>query len=208
MAKQIEGVYEKLLACARTEFLEKGYTDASLREIAAKANTTTGSIYTRFGGKEGVFRAVVEPAADRMKTVFLEIQEMFHGFGAERQRSKVGKYTANSMGQILDVIYADFDAFRLLLDASYGTLYQNFVNDLVEIEVDYTYKFIQVIGNETVVSGRITREIIHIVVTAYMNGLFEVVRHNMDREDAGRYIDLLSKYHKAGFCTILGFTID
>ena len=44
LAKQIEGVYEQILSCAMTEFLEKGYTDASLRDIAAKAGTTTGSI--------------------------------------------------------------------------------------------------------------------------------------------------------------------
>lgn len=39
LAKQIEGVYEQILSCAMTEFLEKGYTDASLRDIAAKAGT-------------------------------------------------------------------------------------------------------------------------------------------------------------------------
>lgn len=59
LAKQIEGVYEQILSCAMTEFLEKGYTDASLRDIAAKAGTTTGSIYTRFGDKEGLFEAIV-----------------------------------------------------------------------------------------------------------------------------------------------------
>ena len=47
LAKQIEGVYEAILACAKREFLEKGYKDASLRTIAREANTSTGSIYTR-----------------------------------------------------------------------------------------------------------------------------------------------------------------
>lgn len=40
MAKQIEGVSERILACAKREFLEKGYTDASLRTIAAEAGTS------------------------------------------------------------------------------------------------------------------------------------------------------------------------
>lgn len=59
MTKPVEGVSEKILACAREEFLEKGYSDASLRTIAAKADVTTGSIYSRFGGKEGLFSAIV-----------------------------------------------------------------------------------------------------------------------------------------------------
>ena len=55
MTKPIEGVSERILVCAREEFLEKGYSEASLRTIAAKADTTTGSIYSRFGDKEGLF---------------------------------------------------------------------------------------------------------------------------------------------------------
>ena len=62
MTKPIEGVSEKILACAKEEFLEKGYSEASLRTIAAKADTTTGSIYSRFRDKEGLFGAIVEPA--------------------------------------------------------------------------------------------------------------------------------------------------
>ena len=41
MAKQIEGVSEKIEKCAREEFLKNGYTDASLRTIASEAGTTT-----------------------------------------------------------------------------------------------------------------------------------------------------------------------
>lgn len=53
MTKPIEGVSERILSCAKEGFLEKGYADASLRTIAAKAETTTGSIYSRFRDKEG-----------------------------------------------------------------------------------------------------------------------------------------------------------
>ena len=62
MAKQKEGVYERVLECAKEEFLKKGFKDASLREIAKAAGTSTGSIYTRFGDKEGMFQELVEPA--------------------------------------------------------------------------------------------------------------------------------------------------
>ena len=66
MTKQVEGVSEKIIACAKEEFLQKGYSDASLRTIAEKAGTTTGSIYSRFKDKEGLFSAIVEPAADHL----------------------------------------------------------------------------------------------------------------------------------------------
>lgn len=202
MAKQIEGVYEKVLECAGKEFLEKGFVDASLRTIAQEAGTSTGSIYTRFGDKEGLFRHIVEPAADGMKRIFLEIQENFHSFDEDTQRSEMGRYTSNGMQDILDFIYDHFDEFRLLLDASYGTLYQNFVNELVDIEVDYTYRFMRVIGCESVQSGQVTEEFIHIILTSYMNGMFEPVRHGMEKDVAEKYIGMLNSYHLAGFETI------
>ena len=37
MASRVEGFDEKILACAKEEFLEKGFMKASLRNISAKA---------------------------------------------------------------------------------------------------------------------------------------------------------------------------
>ena len=94
MTKPIEGVSERILVCAREEFLEKGYSEASLRTIAAKADTTTGSIYSRFGDKEGLFCAIVEPAADHLVQMFLHTQETFHGLEEEQR----GRGTAEGNG--------------------------------------------------------------------------------------------------------------
>ena len=60
MKRQIEGVAEQLLDCAAKEFLDKGFADASLREIAKQCGVSTHSIYTRFQDKAGLFDAVVE----------------------------------------------------------------------------------------------------------------------------------------------------
>lgn len=201
MAKQIEGVYERILECARQEFLEKGFMDASLRVIAANAGTSTNSIYVRFRDKEGLFQAIVEPAVTGVLQLFCEIQEAFHAFDAETQRKRVNEYSFQGMDSFIDYIYAHFDEFCLLLDKSYGTKFQNFVDELTRIEVEYTYKFMETVGGHSVREGEITEEFLHIVTTAYFEGVFEVVRHKMDRETAGKYIRLLERYHAAGFDT-------
>lgn len=202
MAKQIEGVYEAVLACAKREFLQKGYKDASLRTIAQEAGTSTGSIYTRFQDKEGLFSAVVSPAADGLMELFLKIQESFHQFDEETQRAEMGQYTSLHQMEMLDYIYDHFEEFQILLDGADGTRFSSVLDKLVDIEVDYTYKYMEVIGCESVASGLVTEEFIHIVVTAYFNGMFEVVRHNMAKADAVKYIRLLNRYHMQGFTTI------
>ena len=42
------------------------------------------------------------------------------------------------------------------------------------------------------------------MVTAYFEGIFEVVRHKMSREDAKKYVAMMGKYHHAGFLAIVG----
>ena len=202
MAKQIEGVYESVLACAKNEFLEKGYKDASLRVIAQAAGTSTGSIYTRFKDKAGLFNAIVGPAADQLKDMFVEIQENFHSLDDSTQEAEMGEYTSRHQMEMLEYIYDHFDEFRLLLDCSDGTRFSSFVDELVDIEVEYTYKYMEVINCESVKSGVVTEDFIHIIVTAYFNGMFEVVRHNMSRDDARKYIRLLNRYHMQGFSTV------
>ena len=134
MAKQKPGVYDRVLECAKEEFLSKGFLDASLRTIAQEAGTSTGSIYTRFGDKEGLFRCLVEPVVDEFRAMFREIQESFHQLDDETQRAEMGQYTARHQMDLLDYIYDHFDVFRLLLDGAHGTRFACFLDELVDIE--------------------------------------------------------------------------
>lgn len=204
MAKQIEGVYERILECAKKEFLEKGYTDTSLRTIAAEADTSTNSIYVRFQDKEGLFGAIVEPVSEEFMSRCLEVQETFHGFDSETQRRDVGKYSGDAMLDMVDYIYDHFEEFSLLLDASYGTKFHNFVDRLVSIEEEYTWKWMEATGSKMELEGEVTKEFYHIMVTSYFEGIFEVVRHKMGREDAKKYVAMMGKYHHGGFLAIVG----
>ena len=202
MAKQIAGVSERVLACAKQEFLEKGYTEASLRSIAAAAGTSTNSIYVRFQDKEGLFSAIVEPAVSGMMERFVKIQESFHQMDSQAQESQMTDYAAHGMETLVDYLYDHLDEFRLLLDSSYGTRFHNFVDEMVRIEVEYTYKYMEAVGCPRQMGGAMTETVLHIVTTAYFEGLFEVIRHGMSREEAKQYIALLGRYHHTGFAAI------
>ena len=202
MAKQIEGVLERILACAKQEFLDKGYTEASLRTIAAAADTSTNSIYVRFKDKEGLFSAIVEPVVNGMMEMFLKIQESFHQMDSTAQAAEMTEYAAGGMERLVDCMYDHLDAFRLLLDSSYGTRFHNFVDEMVRIEVEYTYKYMEAVGYPEQMGDATTETVLHMVTTAYFEGIFEVVRHGMSRAEAKQYIDLLGRYHHTGFGAI------
>ena len=158
MAKQLEGISERILNCAKAEFLDKGYTDASLRAIAAVADTSTNSIYVRFGDKEGLFSAIIEPALNEMTERFLKIQEEFHRMDSTAQSAHMAEYADGGTMELVDYMYDHLDEFRLLLDASYGTRFHNFIDELVRIEVEYSYKYMETVGYPTHLGDTLTEK--------------------------------------------------
>ena len=87
MANRIEGVTEKLLEQAMKEFLEKGYTGASLRTIAENADTTPRSVYTRYGDKEGLFSALVFECAEKLKAMFSSYMDEYDTKPVDEQKN-------------------------------------------------------------------------------------------------------------------------
>lgn len=204
MAKQIEGVAERILSCAKAEFLDKGYTDASLRTIAAAAETSTNSIYVRFQDKEGLFSAIVEPVLNEMIERFVKIQETFHRMERAEQAAQMPDYADGGTMELVEYMYDHLDEFRLLLDASYGTRFHNFVDELVRIEVEYTYKYMEAVGSTAQLGDATTQRLLHIVTTSRFESIFEIIRHGMSLEEAREYIGLLSRYHRTGFLAVFG----
>lgn len=199
MSKQVKDVSEKIETCAKREFLEKGYVDASLRTIAAEADTTTGSIYSRYGGKEGLFSAIVEPAAEEFTEKFVSVQERFHATDPDKQAEILDEFTKEGMEMLVEYMYDHFDKFKLLVNCAYGTRFQNFVEHLVDIETEYTYKFMAATGLRFKGGKPVTKDFMHIMNKALFESFFEVIRHDMSREEAKRYVAMLEKYHSAGW---------
>jgi AcrR family transcriptional regulator len=58
-----------ILAVATAEFADRGYAGARINEIADKTSTTKRMIYYYFGGKEGLYVAVLEQAYGLIRTL-------------------------------------------------------------------------------------------------------------------------------------------
>ena len=82
-----EGVKERLMASARPLFAEKGFDRASVRDIAGAAEANPAAVSYYFGGKEGLYRAVLEDA-------WAELERHFEGLMSEgpEPMEKIGSF--------------------------------------------------------------------------------------------------------------------
>ena len=204
MARRVEGRSDRLLECAMAEFMEMGYQEASLRVIAAKAETTTGSIYTRFRDKEGLFHALVDTTIDQLILWMREGNEAFAERPAGEQRETIFTYRPELWEQLVDFIYAHWDVFRLLVRCTDIGCYEDMLNRMIDIEAAYTRRFLEATGNDALESGRLTPMLLHMLSNAYYSGLFEIVRHDMTKGDAMTYVRQLRRFFTRGWADLLG----
>ena len=123
---------QKLIDSAKREFLEKGYSKASLRSICADAGVTTGALYFFFENKEDLFAAIVDPPLAGLKEIliqhFKEDTEEMSGIdsleGIEMDHTEISD-------KIVGYIYKNYDSFMLLLTATENTVYENVVDEFV-----------------------------------------------------------------------------
>ncbi|HBE78057.1 MAG TPA: TetR/AcrR family transcriptional regulator [Firmicutes bacterium] len=203
MPKDKAETYQRIIPCAKREFLEKGFEKASMRAIAADAGMTAAGLYRHFVDKEAMFVELVGPAANGLKELFLVAHEEFNKLPKEIKEETVFDYSIDKLEKFIDYIYDHLDQFKLLVTCAEGTAFADFMDSLVAIEVKYTLKFIESTGNDGLTSGRITPEFMHIVSSAFFSAVFEVVKHDMTKETAKSYIESLRIFFTAGWKKVL-----
>ena len=203
MSKDDLNTVQKIMAEGKNEFLEKGFKDASLRNIVKRAGVTTGAFYGYYPDKKALFEALVSPAVEGLMAMFMVAQQQFDQLPVSTKMENVCDYSSDEVKKFVAYIYKHFDEFKLLISCADGTSFSNFVHDLVEIEVEYTLRFVESTENDTLVSGRTTPELLHIIASAFFSAVFEVVKHDMSREAADNYIDSLKQFFTAGWKRIL-----
>lgn len=87
MVESSSATLEKIQQAALTEFLDKGFLSASLRQIVKNAGVTTGAFYGYFSCKEALFASIVEPHAAALMGRFMEAQSLLPGDPRRNSRS-------------------------------------------------------------------------------------------------------------------------
>lgn len=204
MEGQANDTLKRIQDAAMQEFLDKGFQGASLRQIVKNAGVTTGALYGYFSSKAALFASLVEPHAAEIMRRFVETQLDFAALPEAEQPAHMGKESADYVDWLVDYICSHRDPLKLLLCRSEGTSYENFVHDMVEIEVEATCQYIEVLKRLGHTVPTLDPTLCHIIASGMFGTIFEVVVHDMPYDAAMRYVTQLREFYTAGWLHLMG----
>lgn len=193
----------KIQQAAIDEFLEKGFRGASLRQIVKHAGVTTGAFYGYFSSKEALFASIVEPHAQAIMANFMEAQLRFADLPKNEQPSHMGIESSSCIDWMVDYICEHRDPIKLLLSKAERTSYENFVHNIVEVEVEYTLKYMDVLRELGYTVPRLDKTLCHIIASGMFGGIFEVVIHDIPKKQAMRDVGQLRAFYTAGWLALI-----
>ena len=196
--------WEKIQEAAMAEFLDKGFQGASLRQIVKNAGVTTGAFYGYFSSKEALFTAIVEPHATALMGKFMWAQTSFAELPEEEQPQHMGVESRDYVAWMVDYICRHREPVKLLLCCAEGTSYEHFVHNMVEVEVEYTLRYMRVLRRMGRDIPQMSRSLCHIIASGMFNAIFEVVIHDMPYEQALRDVEQLQTFYTAGWSKLMG----
>ncbi|MCT4566461.1 MAG: TetR/AcrR family transcriptional regulator [Maledivibacter sp.] len=187
-----EEVKKQIQNAAIEVFLEKGFTRASMKSIAQRADTSVSNIYNYFEGKEKLYYSIVDPICYDIKRLL----DNFNGDEDNEDFSDINfieqfiKIVANGIGSL---IKSDSKKIVLIFDKSEGTKYEKLKYTLIGfLENHFTISLEQEKANSDV------SFVMHIIATNLVEGFLEIVRHYKNDKWVDDTINDFIKYHLSG----------
>ena len=193
----------KILEVGKKEFLEKGFKDASLNKIVAEAGFTKGAFYGYYPDKAALFEDIVGEAAKVLLEQFKAAQSAHFDLISEEKTKDSLKLSTEYLRVFVEYMYDHFDEFKLIFCRAEGTGYADFIEVLVELEVDRSEEYYALLRENSMLSGSITRQLHHMITRAYFTAVCETIVHDMPREEAMKYVDELAIFFHSGWSGLL-----
>lgn len=195
--------HERIIEAAKKEFMEYGFTDASLRRIATEAGIQVGGLYKHFSSKEEMFASLVDPTIEGL-------MECFHGIESD-YFDEIGKVAAESIWKdqmetvrFMGYIYDHFDEFKLIVCRSQGTKYENFTHDIAKLEEEVTIRYMNALNKSGIAVNEVDEKELHLLVTASVEAILQAVVHDFTKDEAMHYAHTLEKFYLPAWKALFG----
>lgn len=186
----------RILDIGKKTFIEKGYEDAYLRDIAREAGVTTGAIYGHYKDKDALFVDLVKPVLDGLKSELSEIQRKYQVIDNKRLREE--PMTLLPADHVIDFVYDHLDVVSLLLHSADKTSLRNWQEDLFLEGVAEAEGYQRKWKDAGILRDEFDPEFLSIITASFFKNIIDAVSRGFDRNKTKQFVSLLSVYHTGG----------
>ncbi|MCR4933521.1 MAG: TetR/AcrR family transcriptional regulator; helix-turn-helix transcriptional regulator [Lachnospiraceae bacterium] len=206
MSKDKTNNHKIIIEEAKKEFLEYGFAKASLRRIAASAGMSASGMYKHFPSKEAMFGELIKPAYDDFLDIFRNGTE--YDYEEESVENLRRMLEGSEVTKIINYVYDNYDAFKLVICKSQGTKYENFIEELSLIDEMGTLKFIDALRKKGEPIKDINKEEFHMLAITYATAMFKPVEFDYPKEKAIHYAKTMDEFFAPAWKSFFYLEVD
>lgn len=204
--KEDKETKEKLLLCAKQEFMEKGYMRASLRNICKNAGVTTGALYFFFEDKEDLFAAITQIPLEKLFNIMMqhyngEIEQLENESATKADHSD----DEDAANQIIHYLYQYYEEFQLVLTKSQGSRFENSVDRFVTITEQH-YRRIADQYTQKLGVPKVDDYLLHWMSHMHIDVFVHMLTHEVSEQKAINHMSHIIRYLISGWYGMLGIT--
>ena len=184
MQKKKDEIRQKILKAAEKEFLTKGFSSTTTRELAKNARITYGNMYKYYPSKEAILEAVIKTYAEDALKGFTEFMNHSDDSGHGKN------LTEGIINGLVSLHGRSRQKFIILFTGLDGSKLQNVKNEIMELLKDHISGFVQ----DPVFAGIITENMMSAIVT--------LAREYKFVDEFRNVVGLYIQYHLAGIESI------
>ena len=192
----------RILECAKGEFLSKGFENAKVAEIAKLAKVTTGALYQHFKNKEDLYDCIVSPICDGFISITNDRNKDFIDSLERDEFSIISEELSYITNDLLKYIYDNWKIFRILILNDKTKIYKTFFNTIVENETKMTRLMIE--KKNISQYDHLTFKKLKSLISAQYQGIFALMRTEDDIKNLDNDLHLLFDFFRYGWIGVLG----
>jgi AcrR family transcriptional regulator len=184
-----EDVRVRIVQSALQQFYDKGYKFATMKNIAANCEVPTGLIYSYYTNKAELFRSVVAPVL-----AFIETIEAH----PDPTSDSMDRLFEQELPQLMGCINRYHKQLVILIDKSLGSPLADTKDQVIQ-NVALHLRTSPILRDTN-----FDEVFYHILATNFMEGIFEIARHYVDKAWAEKMLHLLVQLHIFGVSGLSG----
>lgn len=197
--------HDRVNRAIKEEFLERGFEDASIRSIGARAGMTSAGLYRHYSDKEAMFNAMVEPLVESIKSWTENHTSKKYNL-LEEDVPNQELFGETFVDMVKELILPRRDEFILLMSRSNGTKYEHFIHDYVEENQKEFLEAISYLKDKGYPVTDLSEPELHMLLSAYLTACFEPIIHDYDDETVIKYLNTVQEFFMPGWLRIMGIS--